>query len=80
MESVLGGRAGTQRQLKSLLEHSTGVGTLTISHYKSETKLETLEYVSAPEMSYLFLFIPINIGHHERSLERVERNIEVTTR
>lgn len=38
MESVLGGRARTQRQLKSLLEHSTGVGTLTISHYKSETK------------------------------------------
>lgn len=39
MESVLGGRAGIQRQLKSLPEHSTGVGTLTISHYKSEAKL-----------------------------------------
>ena len=31
-------------------------------------------------MSSLFLFILINIGHRERSLERVERNIEVTTR
>ena len=38
LESVLGGRAGIQRQLKSLLQHSTRVGTLTISHYKSEAK------------------------------------------
>lgn len=49
------------RQLKSLPEHSTGVGTLTISHYKSEVKFRVSGVGVSSRNALESLLIPLQI-------------------